>query len=93
MMYPPIIRTRLKVFADMGAQTSAQLKKSVPCKCAVLDATMSGSEKASAPNQTVAIAKRTTFLVIAVFIGNKIAKLRSREIATKLNTEAIRDPT
>ena len=83
----------MKVFADVGDENSAQLKKFVPSNCAVLDATMSGSEKASAPSQTMAIAKRTTFLVITVFIGNKIAKLRSREIATKLNTEAIRDPT
>ena len=77
----------------MGAQKSAQLTKSVPSKCTVLDATITGSEKASAPNQTIAIAKRTTFLVITFFIGNRIAKLRSREIATKLKIEAIRDAT
>ena len=83
------IRTWVKVFADMGAQNSAQLTKSVTSKCTVLDATITGSEKASAPNQTMAIAKRTTFLVITFFIGNRIAKLRSREIATKLKIEAI----
>ena len=50
-------------------------------------------DKASAPSQIAAIAKRTTFLVIMVLIGNKIPKLRSKEIATKLNTEAAKEPT
>ena len=47
----------------------------------------------SAPSHVMAMAKHTTFLVIIVVIGNKMANLRSREIVTKLNSEAAMDPT
>ena len=41
----------------------------------------------------MAIANPTTFVVMIVSKGYKMAKLRSKETATKLNTEAIKEPT